>query len=1157
MAWTNEQNSVFDARSENILVSASAGCGKTAVMVERIFRYLANGGSIKRLVVITFTRAAADEMKDKLSDVIYSKIRSGLVADPIHLGEQARAIAYSYIGTIDKFCADIYRRHFEDLPEGDPSFTIIEEKEADALFNESVDEVITRRLQLEENIDESLQNSDAPSFFALLDSLSAHRTNDAFKVLMRDVYGFLSVRPDPTAFIEKVKEVALGDPVVSPAVLYALEYFRKQAGKLIELYNNKIMRSLDDIPDARNFLKKQLEVADHCLEMIRQVGLANDLAGMIKLTSFKSTSCPALKDASLEQVYLDFFEKLEMWIARVGDFIKGLKDTFKFDDAIDAYSEAVNREISANASHSLILDVAWDVRTLYAEKKKEKNYLDFNDTERFALNVLSDETRAQSMADEIDAVYMDEYQDTNYLQDAVISKIATNGAFMVGDVKQSIYGFRYAEPEIFLEKKELYDKDKNAGSSLLLNGNFRSCAPVLDFVNKIFDHVLTYDFGGIDYAKEARLNANLETSVPDERFPSVSTRFFVKEAQTNRDYPDVYSVRDDSAKEDVELTEGMYIADRILKAVGRMNIFDRKKKEYRKLRYDDIAIIVRKRGPDVVNIARALKDAGIPCRTGGLAGDDFGDIDIKLLISLIQVIDNYMNDVPLYAVMSSYLGGFTREELAEFRREAKKSKMRSSTGRAIFYWEAVVGYSAINDLGRKRDAFFEFLSRFRKLSQVISAAQLLDAILAETGFDGYLLSRGVERIAAVNAFIYKVKQTGRGCGIREFLSVYDPNGDGGTSIDIDLSSSGEDCVCFYTVHRSKGLEFPMVFLAACDQSIDKTSLPKKDVLFDDKLGMAFKWRNTQTRRKGETISFRAIRLKKEMSIKEEQARLLYVALTRAECRLCVTGMEPKEREFVEDCSTFAELIRFAEMQDSKIMSYRDTEDFETNSAKAEKSVVGFIKEKVAPIQIQYHYPYQASVPIANKYSVSLINKEYTLGDTADIEYIPGIESLTAEMGTEYHKYLEICDFNVRTSYEIAEAIKSFASDGKLSNPELINPSLLERVLNHQIFDTVRCASNKLLRERKFLLYLPAREILQCESDDKILIQGAIDMLVVGEQKLLIDFKVSNLPPERLKIKYRRQVEIYAIAAERLFNIKPDSVIIFVIGSNGGYPIYLD
>ncbi|MDR0697013.1 MAG: UvrD-helicase domain-containing protein [Christensenellaceae bacterium] len=1145
MEWTNEQQKVFREVDSNLLVSASAGCGKTAVMVERIFRYLENGGSIKRLVIITFTRAAASEMKEKLTDVIYSAIRNGS-KNTEHLSAQVREIPFALIGTIDGFCAEIYRRHFEDLG-GDPNFTVVEEKEAYTLFNEACDEIVTKRLESEDE-----------RFFSLLDSLSDKRSNDLFKSVMRDVYNFLAVRPDQCEFIERVKKIATEDPSKSPTANFALTYFRKRAGHLrsdLKQIQDSLTMEISKVFDEQN------NCATECDRLLGTIGVTTCVKDITKIALEKPTNikaCVASKLLKLDQEHQDYYGTIRDWGLRVKELLEDIKKMFTYAETEDNYEEFLKRETEASLEHSLIIEIALETSELYAEKKKEKGYLDFNDTERFALKILSDEARAKAFASDIDAVYLDEYQDTNYLQEAIIRQITEYNLFMVGDVKQSIYGFRLAEPEIFLDKKKLFAENPDEGQNLLLNGNFRSVKPILDFANLIFDEIMTYDFGGIDYKYEARLKPNPEAPTPDKNFPAVNIKFFIKDDEIPRSYPSIYSVKDDyPTLDELKYPEGEYIAKEILKAVGIMEIYDRKIKAFRKLKYSDITILVRKKGIEVEQITLTLEKYQIPFNAGGLTGKNTGIKDVQLLISYLNVIDNYMNDVPLYAVMSSYLGGFTQKELAQFRNAQSVSVQSDSN--AKFFWYTVKNYMGAFDLMEKRDRFFTQLERFRKIAQVTSVSKLLDIIMAETGFDGYLISKGgKDRIGAVNSFVYSVKLTGRGRDIKDFLAIYDPNGDGQSNFEIPTNAMGEDCVTFYSVHKSKGLEFPFVFLAACNQKTDRTSLAKKDIIFDDKLGMAFKWRNSDTRRKGETLSFRAIKLKKEIAAKEELSRLLYVGITRAESRLLVTGMQPETvKNYVDDCSSFAELICFAELKNKEIITlYRDADlslpkseiNADDDASKPKENV-----EIVESIKIVNEYKFNSSIHIANKYSVSALNTQDDSDD--DSQYTASFDPQTAEVGIAYHRYLEICDFSLTTCADISQAIKEFEKTNKLIRPDLLDAKVLESALSNPIFK--EAIDGNTYRENPFILFVPACDILGGECKDRILVQGTFDLFIMGKRNVLIDYKVTSQTDEIIRHRYATQMRIYALAIKKIYNLKLDAILILAIGKNKSRLIKFD
>ncbi|MDR3185795.1 MAG: UvrD-helicase domain-containing protein [Christensenellaceae bacterium] len=1144
ISWTDEQTQVFDEKTGNLLVSASAGCGKTAVMVERIFRYLNEGGEITRLIVITFTKMAATEMKEKLTDVIYSEIRRGTAKNVDHLNKQVTDIPFSFMGTIDSFCSELCRRYF-DVIGSEHSFNIIDNPETSALFDKAITEIM----------EESFVEGD-PRFLSILEYFGQGRGNELFKELISDIHTFRASQPDSKEFYRLIDENNQKSIDELPSTKYIFSYYQKRISHLLDRCY-KLCSDFKILPEKINYFQN---LAPH-IEVLENISKAHTIAEIINAIHITLTKERNQKKGKGEDsIFTNLAEKLISLQGSIIELVTKLKGDLCLDTENITFDAVVQKERIGLETSLRVFQFADAVEERYQELKRKKSVVDYADLERFALEILSNDARSKEFADGIDALYLDEYQDTNYLQDSIIAKIAKGNVFMVGDVKQSIYNFRSADPEIFLTKKKLYHEDSEAGKNLPLNRNFRSVKPVLDFVNQVFDQIMTHDFGGIAYKEEARLVPNEFVASPDPAFPAVSIMFFEETNKSEKkSCPEIYSVKNGALVEDEIPQEGEYIVDKIVKIVGKMSIFDRKLNSNRKLRYGDISILFRKRGKDANDVIRCLNDAKIPCNTADF-GDDGGRISpIRSLIAYLRLIDNYMLDVQLYAVLNSYLGGFSSSELASFQLAVNandKNPSSSNKNNNTFFWEAVKNYDKADDLAKKRDEFFATLEKFRHLSKIMSVGKLLDVILVETGFDGYLMQHGVDGISTINAFIYQVKQNSD-LDISDFLAMYDPNCDGKGEIKVNVSTGSDNSVRFYTIHKSKGLEFPVVFLAGCNQKSNKIALSKKKLILDVSLGIASVWRDLDNKLESETISMNAIKLKKRIAEKEELSRLLYVAMTRAEFALYITGtittkkVEKVENdiEYADECETHAQLIKFASKQDEKLLKYYDLSNAEKKTA-VEESILHF-DTKFLDVSINWQYPHSNSVPIFSKYSVSGLYSSLQDDDALKIPHI--LSHQTAEKGTTYHRFMELADFNINTVTGIKEEIVKLSDKGLLSNIELLNPHLLANILHDDIFTSLNSGSS-VYREKSFLLRVRADDVLPTKVTDKILVQGIVDLLIFGEENILVDYKVTELPPSDIKERYKMQMAYYVNAVERLYKMKLSKVVIIVFSPNGYYKI---
>ncbi|MFA5450249.1 MAG: UvrD-helicase domain-containing protein, partial [Clostridia bacterium] len=1031
--------------------------------------------------------------------------------------KQIPKAAFSYINTIDGFCAEIYRRYFEDIG-GEPSISVLEERDAELLF----------KLAMNEVLDEYLSSGEE-EFYQLADMFTERRKLDKLKETIIAIHNFVRVQAKPQEFFANANKTNLLPIEDAPATKYYLQYIRKKVNAYC-VSGDKILGSFYAFGKEAEPLDKFRDEVQIWRTLAEKLSLTDSLESLINVLVVAEKRRAPSKTSKLpsDGALMSLQEDAAEYITNTKKYIGELKEELlpSPDDVKGSLEILRERETASKGAIAKLIEVAQKVREKYADFKLKEGVADFSDLGHFALKILSNPSRAAEVAEGIEFVFLDEYQDTNYLQEEIIAKITKDNIFMVGDVKQSIYKFRFAEPKIFLDKSERF-KRGSGGSGVNLTKNFRSSKEILKFVNLVFSEIMTHSFGGVDYRKDAAFD--LDSVVKsDPNLPAVRTAFFATEKRETPTPPPLYSVKEGALYTESSSKEALYIAGRIEQIVGKIKIFVGDEKKERLADYGDIAIIMRNKRGEAIRAE--LKKRGIPFIAPEFGGTEEYD-DIELLVCLLRIIDNLRNDIPLFSVMRSFFGGFGEAELAEIRGNNKDG----------FFWNAVESYDIKTELKAKISAFTAMLHRYRLLSRSIDAAELISLIIAETGYDGYLLSRDEsERMEYVNAFIHTLR--GTGATVRECLASYDALG----APEINISSSAYNAVRFYSIHQSKGLEFPIVFFAGIQQGLNIKKAGERNIILNKDFGIALKWQDTENKTRGDTLSSRGFRIKEEIEEKEELMRLMYVAMTRGRFHLFMTGEKSGTAKYppaAEDGKGFIDWLEFAAAKNPEVAAYKENQSFDYEFVASKKELP--LLHKAEPLDLALNYPEREALGISAKYTVSELNR----AETAESEYgyVPFLDDKAAEKGTAYHAFMEFADFNITDPEGIEGEIGRLKEAGLLDGSEHLDPQILSNALKNPLFDKAR--QGNIIKEKPFILYLPANEVLDTTATEKTLIQGVIDLIITGEENILVDYKFTLASPESIREKYRAQIDLYGKAAQLLMNIKLDKKVIFIINKS--------
>ncbi|MDR3293881.1 MAG: UvrD-helicase domain-containing protein [Clostridiales bacterium] len=1083
----------------NVLISASAGSGKTAVLSERYLRLLKEGVAADRILVLTFSEKAAEEMKERIGSKL-KEYADTLFSEKIADARAVKTIFDGFkranISTIHSFLHKLISRYFFEL-EIDPFFSIITEADADEL----------KARAFRETVKHYAEKGDG-EFDRLTYCLSGARSEDGLFQALEEYRELKAARAGNEPYDFALSEARCKSELMSGVRSEIRDYLN-------------IARRIESGILAQN---PYIEVLSDAVRDLESVLAANDDGEFLKRIEILAPNGTRISNKNADEeierigVFKKYYNELIRKLSRFSEELPSLIDEGRTDEELVLkFAEA---------------EEYYDAR--YAEKKNADNKLDYSDLEKFAARLLESESVVSELRAEYRYLLVDEYQDTSRIQEHILNRLNGGQLFTVGDVKQSIFNFRLADPAIFAERAERYKSGE--GSARNLNNNYRTSERLTDFVNRVFSRVMTRDNGGIDYARDACLAA--KTEYPSEKYSPHFAAFFEK-TEEKKTFTFPYSVKWDTDffERGKGGAEGLFIAS-VIEEMTKTEIYIPKEKRYRTASFEDIAVIVRSRSEGAREIVRVLKSVGIPVAAEGLT--DTGNA-VRILAELLRVADNLKNDIPLATVMLSYFGGFSDEDLKEIRLAYPKGEYFYECFEKLLAEDdapnANVGDNALivprvidskrADLMRRVKDFYEYILSLRRLSFDGGLFALLNEIVYGSGYDAYV---GNER-AAVESFIRGFADSGISLG--EFAAGE------GREIKAQSVEKIEGRVRVLTAHASKGLEFPIVFLADTVKKFNRMD-EIAPYVFDDVLGIGFYRRDPSDMSQKNTLMRRAIIQKKDRLLREEETRLLYVAMTRAKNHLFITGTG-RIKESGEECvyrkpSSFAELVRFAAFYDGEV----------------KKSILSdaLINERMCT---EYGAPDPVPYDPALKERLETRLKEVTR--TAAVALKGSVTSVSRrggegaerektglfDRGNAYHRVMQYVDFDADTQ-GIEALKKQLVSEGILSVGEaaLVKTSDISACLKSELIRKAK--RGNALREKEFMLYVKGSEAYEGGGEEKMLVQGVIDLLITGEINIIADYKTGRITEER-KAAYARQLGLYKKAAEAA-GIRVDRICVY-------------
>jgi len=1231
--WTREQEEAIKATDCNLLVAAAAGAGKTAVLVERIIRKITSGDNpldMDNLLVVTFTKAAAAEMRVRIAEAISAALENN--PGHKHLQRQLTLLNKASITTIHSFCLEVIRSNFQTV-DLDPGFRVCDETEAELLKHEVLTDYF------EEIYEEETNNR----FFELLECYGGNRDDQILQNMVLNLYNFVQSDPRPESWLLEKSEIfrASGEPdfaktpwgeVILACIGTELEELEKRMNRAVRILQASKGAGLD----------KYLPVFEEELAFIQQLNIICQTERDLKWVNLYKRA-QSFEFSRLPSAGRDADKALQ-------EMVKEIRDDFKkrFTKMKESIFSVDPQDITAdlNSIYPLmrcLAELVLEFGKRYALRKNEKSIIDFNDIEHYCLEILSvyDNTAQKFISSKVAGGYrerfaeilVDEYQDSNLVQETIIKMISredsgTLNVFMVGDVKQSIYRFRQAKPELFLEKYENYSPDEtSAYRKILLFKNFRSRREVIDTVNFLFSQIMSVKAGELGYTEKEALfqgaafpenNQEKYTAGGGIEFHLIQTNESVEnqseENESGENEPGDNNAEEEEITDNIRL-EARLAVNRVLELMktdeeGRTYaVFDKERRAYRRLEYRDIVILLRttKNWSDV--FAEELNHQGIPSFADTGTGF-FKTTEVRIILSLLQIIDNPLQDIPLLAVLRSPLFSFTPGELAEIRL-AKRHGYYYQALQAMADRADPQNETAGTQTENKVLDFLEKLQSWRDRSFYLSTDTLIWLIYSETGFYGIAgaMPGGKQRQANLRVLFERARQYEQTSykGLFNFINFIDrlksSRGDMGNA---RLLGENDNVVRIMSIHKSKGLEFPVVILAGCGKKFNLQDM-NKSILFHHEYGLGPDVVDYKMRLSYPSLPKMAIREKIKVESLSEEMRILYVALTRAREKLIITGSIrdipktverwKKIRENGEEgrLSAFDILHgeRYLDWIGPALLGHQNWSELFRSWERRQiigKNLIGVqedsefyrwleepgdspdtcvdLREEVAR-RLTWEYPWPMLSKIPAKISVTELKRrlEKEFSEETDMRVITKMtkspafleakKGLTsAEKGTIVHFVMQHLDFERE---DIIVQVEKMVDRDLLTRQQIqsIDLSRIDVFLKSPLGKRMT-ASGNIQREVPYNLAIPCSEIfgeLDSESyhEETVLLQGVIDCYFEEADGLvLIDYKTDYIAEgqtDNIKEKYRHQIMYYTRALETLTGkkVKEKYIYLFNMG----------
>ena len=1178
--FTKEQNQAINDYGKDILVSASAGSGKTTVLVERVLKRILSGTPVSSLLIITFTKAAAREMKERIKQKISDQIEK----EPNNqfLRSQLLDVDTANISTIDSFCLDVIRRFYYVI-DLDPQFSVLtDETQAELLKERALHEI---EIEYLEKNDQEFQD--------FYDNFSGDRDAEGARNLLLQLYNTAVTEPNYEKFLnnlpgsyqvqDNIIKSDLWQTQIKPLLIKEIKDLQTE---IRQLFENPQMKNPDLVKVKENYdiFTSRLEQFLNALEDDHSY---NEIRASLMNCKFEKN---IRKSKKWSEESLETYQESQKLKSDLNDQLKKIFANF----FVVEEKEQVNILKKSEKLVKTIVDAEKKLIKRFGQLKREQNLIDYSDMEQFAFSILTTDTSNAHIAQEyyqekFNEILIDEYQDVNALQEniiAAIKKKGQNNLFMVGDIKQSIYGFRQARPDLFLSKYHAYGQNDDS-EKIVLSDNFRSTKRVTKTVNSLFNPILTANFGGIDYKKEGQLQFGA-TYYPTD-LPTASEYIFTDKKQTQASFEENFG-------DEMDFSEIQMVITRI-KQLKEENfqVWDRKTQLKRPLEYSDIAIITRTRS-DNLQVMQEFAKADLPLFVTD-AQNYFQTFELVMIMNYLRLIDNPQQDIPLVAVLRSPLFNFKEPELAQIR-----VKTRSGN-----FYNALTSFASVNsDLGQKCKNFLQQLESLRSFAATHRISELIWSIYERTHLLEIVtgLPNGQQRRVNLESLYERATsyESAGFKGLYQFISFIERMRKNQKDLAQPLLSDKADkAVKLMTIHASKGLEFPVVFVMGLGHKYQTRDLSGNFTISKDGLGLTIKEKDYRI----DSLVKSLADVEKRQQMLEEEARILYVGLTRAQQKLIlvasVSEMEAKRKKWeseIDQKTNILPLIRKINAQspldflgpklEQKHEFDQTIEDMTLALEEQDKiyylkfAVQSDIEEKdeqkddtqklstkmndVVKTLYNFEYPFSDATKTTAYQSVSEIKKVFNDPMDTELEnsrlisssnrYLQPIDETPvflekqkftgAEIGTAMHLVLQYYDYQGdKTEINLEQEIEELVELGKL-NPLMV-PHLSKEALNWFVMSEFAAEfwqkPEKLHRESQFSSLVNASELFNDFSDSaaKILVHGTIDgYFETDEGLILFDYKTDFVDKtheeqaiDKIKQKYTGQLRLYEQALNEI------------------------
>lgn len=1179
--WTEEQQQAINEKGANILVAAAAGSGKTAVLVERIINKVINEKiDIDRILVVTFTSAAASEIRERILEAIYKKLEEN--PEDTNLQKQINLINKANISTIHSFCLDVIRNNFYEL-DISSNFRVADTTEIELMKYEVLDELFEEKYL-----------SNDKDFEDLINIYTGYRGDEGLQNLVLNIYKFIQSSPFPEKWLNdkvnlfKNTNQDFAQTIWGKTILENIE--EELTEGIMQLQN--ILKDMKKIDELSKFTKIIQEDIYNLEDILRYTNSWDNT--LTKINNLVWQKWPTDK-----KITIDLKEQAKEVRNKVKEIInKSIKKKIAYD-SIQANEDINEMDVTLTKLKNLLVEFMFK----FASKKKEKNVVDFNDIEHFALKILIGENGeatelAKKYREKFQEIAIDEYQDSNLVQEQILTSISKgNNIFMVGDVKQSIYKFRQARPELFLEKYKNYNlKQEISGNSLGLKiqlfKNFRSRENILNITNLVFQNIMSEKVGEIEYNEKEYLNYSAGYKEPEENTDYAGkTELHIIDLKEKEEI----FINDEEIDEKIEVEkiensvlEAKFVAKKINELLNSNYMVFDKEQGYRKITPKDIIILLRA----TTNIApiyeKELADLNLPVFSDS-SSQYLDTMEIQIIVSILKIINNPIQDIPLVTVLRSPIFAFTDNDLISIRLTDKSCS---------FYESMIKARLVVNEqLNSKIDNVIYYLEKWKQEEKYLPLDELIWQIYIDTNLINIvgLMPNGAIRQANLKMLFEKAKQFENASfkGLFNFINFIDrlKNNNGDLS-SAKLIGENENVIRIMSIHKSKGLEFPVVFLCGTGKSFNMRDL-NEDILLHQDMGIGPKLIDFERRIEYDTLAKEAIKLKIKLETLSEEQRILYVALTRAKENLIITGISKDlEKDFkqkrellqiynenmniidyklVKKYKTYLDWLELVYLKNENkitdiatLYTYTKT-DLEKELNNKEQEKLNNIKEKIFENTkdlkdtenikeiLNWKYRYKKSSEIPTKTAVTRLQAEEDKKiELTEIPKFMGKEKkiTPAEKGTLMHLCIQrLNEKQTYTKETIKQMIQSLVLKEIITTTEAdaINIDTLYKYTKSALWNDLSKAK-EIHKEQPFYINIPAKEIYEnIETDENILVQGIIDLYYISEDNklILIDYKTDYVKkPEELINKYKTQLSIYKKALENSLNRRVDETYIF-------------